>query len=188
MLWDAINGSVGLRFLWLFVAGVLSDVVDGELLRHQHVSDPKCRSLDSSTDAVFYMSVLVSTWFVHPVVIRSHILPITVLLMTQFASWALSLCKFGKTTSYHSYVAKLWGLTLFLGTVNCFTWRNECLLVLPLAVGILSNVEDMMMTAILPSWKTDVLSIPAALRLRWDGPSSAKVAEGVGDMPEASLA
>lgn len=178
LLFDAIDGQISRWFVWVFTAGVLSDIIDGELLRHQHLSDTKCRSLDSWTDAVFYMSVFVCMWFVHPAVVRSHILPSTILLITQWCSWMFCLLKFGKTTSYHSYLAKCWGLTLFIGTFNFFTSMREAFLMLPIVVGIASHIEDMAITAILPTWKTDVTSIRAARALRGDGGGRLLLPEG----------
>ncbi len=166
LLLDASDGRISPWFLWAFVGGVLSDVIDGELLRRQHLEDPYCRSLDSTTDAVFYMSVFVSMWLVRPMAIRALIAPLTILLSTQACSWLFCLIKFGKTTSYHSYLAKCWGATLFLGTVSFFTSAQSVLLILPIIVGILSHFEDMAITAVLPFWKTDVTSLRAAWHLR----------------------
>ena len=166
LLLDAVDGQISRYFVWVFVIGVLSDVVDGELLRHQHLSDPKCRSLDSSTDAVFYMSVFVSMWFVHPAGVRLYMLPMTILLITQCCSWVFCLVRFGKITSYHSYLAKLWGLTLFIGTVNFFTVMQPAFVMLPIVVGIASHVEDIAITATIPAWRTDVIALWAARQQR----------------------
>ena len=141
--------------------------MDGEILRRFNLSNPKLRSLDSTTDAVFYMSVLVSMWFVQPLLIQLYIIPLTILLLTQTVSWLFCLLKFGRTTSYHSYFAKFWGLSLFVGTIGFFLPQpNITLFLFAIVVGIVSNIEDMIITAIMPYWKCDILHIQCAGLLR----------------------
>ena len=170
LLLDARDGQISEWFLWTFAAGVISDVLDGEILRRFNLSSikfVKLRSLDSTTDAVFYMSVLVSMWFVHPDIIRLYIIPLTILLLTQTMSWLFCLLKFGRTTSYHSYFAKFWGLSLFTGTIAFFiTPPNVSLFLVAIFIGISSNIEDMIITAIMPYWKVDILSIKSAMLLK----------------------
>lgn len=167
LLFEAGDGQVSQWFLWAFAAGVISDVLDGEILRRFKLSNAKLRSLDSTTDAVFYMSVLVSMWLVHPDLIGLYVMPLTILLLTQTTSWVFCLLKFGKTTSYHSYFAKFWGLSLFFGTISFFlTLPNVSLFLFAIFTGIISNIEDMIITAIVPYWKCDILTIKAAALLR----------------------
>jgi phosphatidylglycerophosphate synthase len=167
LLFEASDGQISQWFLWAFAGGVISDILDGEILRRFKLSNTKLRSLDSTTDAVFYMSVLVSMWLVHPNSIRMHIIPLTFLLLTQTTSWVFCLLRFGKTTSYHSYIAKFWGLSLFVGTIGFFlSPPNIILFLFAIYVGIISNIEDMVITAIMPYWKCDILSIKSAMLLR----------------------
>lgn len=167
LLFEAGDGRVSQWFLWAFAAGVISDVLDGEILRRFKLSNTKLRSLDSTTDAVFYMSVLVSMWLVHPDLIGLYVMPLTILLLTQTTSWVFCLLKFGKTTSYHSYFAKFWGLSLFFGTISFFlTLPDVSLFLFAIFTGIISNIEDMIITAIVPHWKCDILTIKAAVLLR----------------------
>ena len=167
LLLESRDGKISPWFLWAFAAGVISDVLDGEILRRFNLSNTKLRSLDSTTDAVFYMSVLVSMWFVHPSLIQLHIIPLTILLLTQTTSWVFCFLRFGKTTSYHSYFAKFWGLSLFTGTIASFiTPPNGSLVLFAILIGITSNIEDIIITAIMPYWKCDILSIKSAILLK----------------------
>lgn len=167
LLFEARDCRISSWFIWVFAFGVISDILDGEILRRFNLSNTELRSLDSITDAVFYMSVLVSMWFVHPTIIRLCIIPLTILLLTQTTSWLFCLLKFGKTTSYHSYFAKFWGLSLFTGTIAFFiTPPNVSLFLFAIFIGIISNIEDIIITAIMPYWKVDILSIKSAILLK----------------------
>ena len=165
LIWDAHNGHVSPWFLYAFIGGVLSDVMDGEILRRLKLSNIQLRTLDSVTDAVFYMSVFVSMWFIHPEIIREFIVPISILFSTQTCSWVFSLIKHGRTTSYHSYFAKIWGITLLAGTIGFFISQYR-LFLFSVIFGIFSNIEDMAITAIMPYWKCDILSIKSAQELK----------------------
>ncbi len=106
-------------------------------------------------------------WLVRPLLIQLYIIPLTILLLTQTVSWLFCLLKFGKTTSYHSYFAKFWGLSLFVGTIGFFLHQpNIALFLFAIMVGIISNIEDMIITAITPYWKCDILHIQSARLLR----------------------
>ena len=165
LIWDAKDGHISHWFLVLFICGVLSDFFDGEILRRLKITNIQLRSLDSVMDAIFYMSVFVSMWFTHPAVIQTFIIPIAILLFTQTCSWMFSLIKYGKTTSYHSYIAKLWGATLLAGTIGFFVGQYQ-LFLFCVIFGIFSNMEDIFITAIMPYWKCDILNIRSARELR----------------------
>ena len=166
LLFDAIDGDTSAWFVWVFVVGLLSDVVDGEILRRFNHSTPKLRRLDSNADAAFYMSVLLSLWFVRPQIMRFYRGLLLALLATQLFSWMFCLIKFGKLTSYHSYLAKFWALALFMAIVSILTQPMELLLMAAILTGFLSHAEDMCITAMLPRWQVDVKSVSEACRRR----------------------
>lgn len=75
--------------------------------------------------------------------------------------------KFGKPASYHSYLAKAWGLIMAVAVVAAFaTGGGGTLICVSLALGILCNAEGFAMSLILPKWTRDVKGISAAMRLR----------------------
>jgi len=165
LIWDAKDGHISHWFLFAFVCGVLSDILDGEILRRLKISNIQLRFLDSITDAVFYMSVFVCMWFTHPEIIQRFIVPISILLVTQTCSWVFSLVKHGKTTAYHSYIVKIWVGMLLVGTIGFFVSQYQ-FFYFAVVFGILSNLEDIVITAIMPYWKCDILSVKVAQDLR----------------------
>lgn len=165
LIWDAKDGQISHWFLFAFVCGVVSDILDGEVLRRLKISNIQLRFLDSITDAVFYMSVLVCMWLTHPEVIQKYVVPISILLLTQTCSWVFSIIKNGKTTAYHTYMGKIWAGFLLIGTIGFFVSQYEFFL-FSIIFGIFSNIEDMFITAIMPYWKCDILGIKVALELR----------------------
>ena len=68
-------------------------------------------------------------------------------------------------TSFHTYTAKAWGLTLLIATVGLFGFSYANTLRLPIIFCWINSLEEIVMT-ILPIWQCDVLSIFHAVGLR----------------------
>ena len=166
LLADSLDGKTGLGFVVLFVVAFLSDVFDGIIARRLGVASPRLRQWDGYADILLYSVVLISIRLTHPLMIQRYFLWISALLLLQVISWIFSLIKFGKMTSYHSYIAKLWGLSLFAATIGIFYFESERVGLVPVVIGFISIVEDITMTAILPCWKNDILTVYQALQVR----------------------
>ena len=92
---------------------------------------------------------------------------IAVLFALEAARYIFDLKKFGRAASYHSYMAKAWGLILAAAMVGVFAFEGFRLLV-PIAAawGILVNLEGLTMSIMLPRWKNDVKTLGRAWQIR----------------------
>jgi len=124
------------------------------------------RQADSCADICLYLCVAVSTWFVYPQVIINFRLPLLSAITIQVILFAISLIKFQKFPSFHTYTAKAWGLTLLIATVGLFGFSYANTLWLPIIFCWINSLEEIAMTLILPIWQCDVLSIFHAVELR----------------------
>jgi hypothetical protein len=80
---------------------------------------------------------------------------------------AVAFIKFGKLPSYHSYIAKTWGLVLASALVAGFVTKHPAgWLVAALLLGALSNIEGLAMSLIMPVWQQDIKTLGRALALR----------------------
>lgn len=167
LLWDAIDGKTSIWFIVGFVYAFLSDIFDGIIARRFGVSTAKLRQADSWADVCLYLCIAISLWLVNPEAIVAFSMPLSLVIFVQLIWWIVNLLKYGKPASYHTYSAKLWGITLFIATIALFGFNYAGLaLWLAIIVGIIHTVEEIAMTLILPHWTHDVLSILHALRLR----------------------
>ena len=167
LLWDALDGATTSGFLVAFVVAFLSDIFDGVIARKLAVSTPQLRQADGWADTCLYACIAVSAWWVHPDVVIACRVPLLSLLFVQLVWWVANLRKYGRPASYHTYSAKLWGITLFIAIVAIFGFNNgELALWLSCIVGVVHSIEEIAMTLILPVWKHDVLSIFHAIKLR----------------------
>lgn len=118
-------------------------------------------------DTVFYLCVGVALWVGRSPALRENAGFLIALLGAELARYALDFMKFGKPASYHSYLAKAWGLIMAVAVVAAFaTGGGGTLICVSLALGILCNAEGFAMSLILPKWTRDVKGISAAMRLR----------------------
>src|ERR1700744_5788478 len=100
----------GITLVALIVVALLSDIFDGVLARRWKCDTPGVRLFDSMADIVFYIGCGIALWMGHPGVVRDLAVPIAMVAGLESMCLAVAFIKFGKLPSYHSYLAKTWGL------------------------------------------------------------------------------
>jgi len=167
LVWDAWDGMVTGWFLAVFIAAFLSDVLDGMIARRLGVSTSRLRYADTWADITLYLAVLLSAWLTHKATLMTLGWPFALLLASTAASWGVDLLRYGRLSSYHPWSAKAWGVTLAIAIVALFGWNDTgWAMWLMIGVGVLSNLECIAMTLLLPRWTHDVPSIFHALERR----------------------
>lgn len=163
MFWPAPEWWLGA----MIAAGFVSDIYDGVLARRWKTVTPALRTADSATDLVFYLCVLAAAIARHWPVLRDRIWWVAGVLALEAVHIGFDWMKYGRVASYHAYSAKVWGVLLAAAafTLLCFD-RGFWILTLALAWGIVSEVEGIAMTALLPEWTHDVKTLRQAMILR----------------------
>lgn len=145
----------------------LTDIFDGVLARRLNIATPNIRRLDSIADNIFYLCALWAVWVLQPNIILDNALPLVFLAMLECTRYAFDLWKFGREASYHMWSSKLWGITLFITFITVFVSENPGFLpMLAIASGVIADVEGLLISLTLRSWRHDVPSIVHALRIR----------------------
>ena len=111
LLIDSLDRQTGVGFVVIYGVAIVSDIFDGIIARRLDVSTPALRQADSWADRALFGAVAVSVWRVFPQVILALKTPLLVVLGAQMLLFTLSLIKFKKLPSFHTYTAKIWGLT-----------------------------------------------------------------------------
>jgi phosphatidylglycerophosphate synthase len=157
----------GVTLAAMVVTALLSDIFDGVLARRWGCDTAGVRLFDSMADTVFYVCVAVALWMGQPGVWRHYAGLLIPLLSLEVLRFGWDFVKFGKPASYHSYLAKCWGLTMALGVVAVFGLRHASpLLSVALLVGIACNLEGLAISVVLPVWRKDVKTLGVAWQLR----------------------
>jgi phosphatidylglycerophosphate synthase len=157
----------GITLASMVVAALVSDIFDGVLARRWGCDTAGVRLFDSMADTVFYLCVAVALWIGQPEIWRHYGGLLVPLLSLEALRFVLDFVKFGKPASYHSYLAKCWGLTMTVGVVAVFWLRHSSPpLTLALVLGIACNLEGLAMSMMLPVWRKDVKTLRVAWQLR----------------------
>jgi phosphatidylglycerophosphate synthase len=161
----------GLGHAFLVLSALLSDIFDGVLARRWHCDTAAVRLFDSMADTVFYLCTGIALCVAHPAIMRENSFALLILCSIEATRFAFDIVKYGKPASYHSYLAKSWGLLLAATVVALFTCPGGHIplpLALPLAlwIGVACNLQDLFLSIILPTRQHDIKTIPAGLRLR----------------------
>jgi phosphatidylglycerophosphate synthase len=151
----------------IVVAALVSDIYDGVLARRWGGETPALRLWDSVADTIFYSGVVVALWLREPEVLRGNWKLFVVLFALEGVRYVFDFWKFGKAASYHSYMAKAWGLLIAVSVVGVFSFDGlRWLIVVALVWGIVVNVEGLAMSLMLPRWKNDVKTLGRAWEMR----------------------
>jgi phosphatidylglycerophosphate synthase len=162
----ACNWS-GLALACMAASAAISDLYDGVLARRWKCDGPGVRFFDSMTDAFFYVCVGTALWLCRPQIWHACADLITAMLAVQALRWLLEVVKFGKPASYHTHLARCWGVVLAVGVVAALAIQHGSVLIdAAMLVGIACNLEGMAMSVVLPVWTRDVRNLRAALAIR----------------------
>jgi CDP-diacylglycerol--glycerol-3-phosphate 3-phosphatidyltransferase len=157
----------GVTLAGIVVTALISDIYDGVLARRWSCDTAGVRLLDSMADTLFYLCTAVAFWICQPQLWRSYGGLLVALLGLEVARFVFDFAKFGKPASYHSYLAKSWGLVLAVAAVGVFALgRANVLILVALGMGILCDLEGLAMSVVLPVWRKDVKTIRTAWRIR----------------------
>lgn len=165
LLWVAWQGHRGI-FVWILVALLVSDWVDGKLAILLGQRTTLGARFDSAVDAAMYAAIALSLWWLEGEMIRAHLVWILVAVGTWLASVAVAFHRFGRMPSYHTWAAKAsW---LMVGGSALHVLLSGRATTVPWALGLVvaTNVEAVVVGLLLPEWKADVRSAFRALRLR----------------------
>ena len=166
--------SIDSRWLGLVVIlGLLDDIFDGILARRWRTETPALRRADSWADTLFYLGVAAALWSRNRTLMRQHLWLLIALGAFEVARHAFDWWKFRRAASYHSYLAKLWGLVMGVGVTFVISFGGPAWLVtIALLLGIAADCEGLAMSLILPRWQNDVKSLRIAWRLRQTAPQN----------------
>jgi CDP-diacylglycerol--glycerol-3-phosphate 3-phosphatidyltransferase len=167
LLGSALLHAPGAWLVTGLAVAFFSDVFDGIIARRVGVATPELRVADSRADVLFYLCVLAGVCALKADLLWTMRWPFLGLVVIQLGSWRLDRIRFGRGTALHSYTAKAWGITLFLAAFALFADVNpRPYLLLALWMGYLSNLEDIAIKLVLPSWHCDVGSVWHAWQIR----------------------
>lgn len=160
-------GWNGLTLAGIVVTALVSDIFDGVLARRWGCDTAGVRLFDSMADTVFYLCVAAALWMGQAQIWTQYGWLLAALLGMEALRFGFDFAKYAKPASYHSYLAKSWGLVLAVAVTGVFLLgRANVLVPIALGMGVLCNAEGLAMSTMLPVWRRDVKGLRAAWQLR----------------------
>jgi CDP-diacylglycerol--glycerol-3-phosphate 3-phosphatidyltransferase len=157
----------GWVFVVLMTAGILSDIFDGIIARRLGVATALLRRMDSQADLLFWTSIFVAASRLHPDIVSRHAPELIALLVSEALCYVVSFIRFRRQTSTHSYLAKTFGVGLFIGMLAILGFGQGGLPVHVMSgIGLLANADVVLIILLLPQWDHDIPSSLHALRRR----------------------
>jgi CDP-diacylglycerol--glycerol-3-phosphate 3-phosphatidyltransferase len=162
-----LGWHVRICFALILIAGLLSDIWDGVLARRWGCATARLRVADSAVDTVFYLGVAAAVVVNYPQVIRANLALLLVLFALEIARYGFDFFRFRRMASYHTYLAKAWGLLLIAASVSLLCLGSFPVLVtIAIAWGIACDVEGLAISMVLREWTPDVRTLGRAFKLR----------------------
>jgi CDP-diacylglycerol--glycerol-3-phosphate 3-phosphatidyltransferase len=162
-----IGENAKLTIIILMYLGLISDILDGIIARKSNTSSAQLRRMDSQTDMIFWFSLGLSTWILYPKLISDNSTVIWTILIMEIACYVISLLKFKRESAHHNFLSKFWGITLLVAFTSLIGF-NYAGVPFDLAIffGLISHVDRILITLILPKWTHDIPSAYHAVLIR----------------------
>ncbi len=153
-------------FKWMLAISFFTDAIDGFLARWYKVTSTMGARLDSIADDLTILVAVIGVFRLKPDFIQQELVLIIVLLALLVIQTVMALIRYGKISSFHTYLAKLAALLQGSFLVLLFFLPEPPLTLFYIAsvVTILEIVEEMILVVILSEWKTNVHGLYWALK------------------------
>jgi len=151
-------------FLPVLVFSLATDVADGFLARRLGQCTALGTRLDSWADLATWAALPLCLVWLRPDFVAAQWPLLGVLVASLLLPVALGLLKFGRVTSYHTYGAKLSGVLLGGAAIMIFASGPLWWVQVTAAVVVLSQLEEIAITACLDEPRDNLKSLVHVLR------------------------
>ncbi|QNL48016.1 CDP-alcohol phosphatidyltransferase family protein [Olivibacter sp. SDN3] len=155
-------------FKWLLAFSFFTDAIDGYLARKYKVVSVMGSKLDSLADDLTILVAIVGLFFWHWSFIVAEYLWISLLFILYLVQLVFALIRYKKTTSFHTYLAKIAAIFQAVFLVLTFFLSSPPTLFFYAAAAItaLDIIEETIMVYLLPKWQADVKGLHEVLQQR----------------------
>jgi CDP-diacylglycerol--glycerol-3-phosphate 3-phosphatidyltransferase len=142
----------------LLLVSFLTDAVDGFLARKFKVASVLGAKLDSIGDDLTVLAAVVGLFYTRPVFIKEHWAGLIILLCIFLVQLALSLFRYKRISSFHTYLAKIAAVVSAIFLLSTFFMEEIYypLFFLALCVTAVELIEEIVLVLLLPKWAVNV--------------------------------
>jgi phosphatidylglycerophosphate synthase len=155
----AINDLI--IFKWLLVASLFTDAIDGFLARKFKVTSIMGSKFDSIADDLTILMAVIGVFEFKPEFISHEKFLVILILALYLIQTTLALVKYGKISSFHTYLAKFAAIAqgLFLILLFFLPQWPIGLFRIAAVLTILDLLEEIILVTMVAKWQTDVKGI-----------------------------
>jgi phosphatidylglycerophosphate synthase len=167
LVWLVYARAPGVAFASVVFVAFISDYLDGIIARQVGVASAELRHFDSRADLVFYATAAWTVWRLQPDVVRSIAIPGLIVVGLDVVRHIFDFAKFGRDVAYHAWSSKVWGLSLAVALVLLMGFGViQPFVAITVTLGIIAQVEGLLISVVLPVWTHDVSTLAHARRVR----------------------
>jgi len=152
-------------FTWLLLLSYSTDMIDGVLARKLKITSARGSQLDSIGDQItFVIGLLGLLIFESNFVFKNYII-IVIAFIPYLFQMLLAFRKYGKTTAFHTYLAKFSALSQGLFILSSlFFYPNYSFFYFMIILGFLETMEEVILIFMYKNWVADVKGIFWAIK------------------------
>ncbi|MBW1792262.1 MAG: CDP-alcohol phosphatidyltransferase family protein [Deltaproteobacteria bacterium] len=165
LLYLAWNGKTTL-FLIFLITALITDCLDGYIARRLNQTSELGARLDSLGDNFIYVTVPLAIWWLRPDIIQREGVWVTIVLFSYIMPVICGFLKFKQLICYHTWGAKLSAVLLSVSIILMMINGPSLPFRISSLVFLLTAIEEISMTFILPAWQADVPTFIHAIRIR----------------------
>lgn len=160
LIWLILTGQPDV-FKWLLALSFFTDSIDGYLARKYKVVSVLGAKLDSVADDLTVVAGIIGLFVFKPAFIKDVYVWLIVLFALFVIHVTLALVRYGKPTSFHTYLAKIAAVCQGVFLILAFFVPSPLypLFYLAVVVTALDLIEEIVMILLLPEWEADIKGI-----------------------------
>ena len=152
-------------FTWFLLFSYCTDMIDGFLARKLKITSARGSQLDSLGDQITFIIGLIGLLVFELGFMKENYLLILIALISYNIQMIMAYRKYGKATSFHTYLAKLSAMVqgVFILWVLFFSpiyWLFYGMI----ALGLLETIEEIILIFMYDEWVADIKGIYWALK------------------------
>jgi len=153
-------------FKWALLVSFFTDAVDGTLARHFRVVSVFGAKADSIGDDLTVATGIVGMVLLNPDYLINNRWPILLLLALFGIQLAIAIVRYGKTTSFHTWLAKIAAVFQAMFLLSFFfIGPQDILFYAAVVITGLDLLEEIVMVYILHDYHTDIKGIRQAIQI-----------------------
>ncbi|MCU0367742.1 MAG: CDP-alcohol phosphatidyltransferase family protein [Cyclobacteriaceae bacterium] len=145
-------------FKWLIIISFFTDAIDGYLARKYKANSILGAKLDSIGDDLTILAAIIGLAVFRFEFLKQEWLIFAIPLFFFFVQLIAAFIRYGKMSSFHTYLAKTAAILqgLFLCSMFLFEHPYYPLFYATAVVTLIELIEEIFIVIILPEWKTNV--------------------------------